>query len=341
MVAIRTDIIEPLDVAFCLDAASDAEWIGRVSAAMKPLFDEGRGTYAWLVRRSRVGPDTFEGLVGVDAPDDLMQSVGAMHQEGSPEDYEIAYPKTIGLHSLGTLYGASRFYNTPLLKRWVHDRGIIDTGALHISLGERTLLVGGFLSVAATFPAAVQRFGERLGRRISQAHRLRRAVADHSAKMTAIFTADGRIAHAEGAGSKRVVRERLRAAVLRREKARTKLRSREPGDAIELFEGLIDGQFTVVDRFDNDGRRFLVAFENPPEIAVVRALTAREREILYRAIEGEPLKRIAHDLGITPGAASAYLVAARKKTGLRTREEMVRWFRRLGQVRSLSDRARQ
>jgi DNA-binding CsgD family transcriptional regulator len=278
----------------------------------------------------RAGPDAFEALVDVAAPDDLLQSVAAMHREGSAEDYAIAYPKGIGVHSLGTLYGPSRFYSSPLLKRWVHERKLVDAGAVHISLGERKLLVGSFLRTAAVFPVPVQRFAERLARRISQAHRLRRAIADQSAKMTAILTTDGRIAHAEGAGSKRVVRERLRSAVLRREKARSAARRGESDEAIELFEGLIDGRFTVVDRFDSDGRRFLVAFENPPEIAVLRALTAREREILRRAVEGEPLKRIALDLGITPGAAAAYLVAARKKTGLRTREEMVRWFRRLG-----------
>jgi DNA-binding CsgD family transcriptional regulator len=330
MVAIRTDIIEPLDAAFRLDVASDAEWIARVSAAMKPLFDERRGTFAWLVRRNPDGPDTLESLVHADGPDDLMHSIGAMHQEASPEDYATVYPNRDGLYTLGGLYGPRRFYESRLLKQWVHDRGMIDAGAIHISLGKNMLLIGSFLRKAATLPLPVQRFGERLGRRIAQAHRLRRAIADQSARVSAILTPDGRVAHAEGKGANRVTRERLRSAVQRREKARSSLRCREPGEALELFEGLIDGRFTIVDRFDADGRRYLVAFENPPEIAALRAFTAREAEILRRAIDGEPLKRIALDLGITSGAASAYLAAARKKTGLRTREEMVRWFRHLG-----------
>jgi DNA-binding CsgD family transcriptional regulator len=332
MVAIRTDVIDPLDAAFRLDAASDSEWVSRVATAMKPLSDEGRGTYAWLVRRNAGAPDTFEALVDAEAPDPLMQAVATWHQDASPEDHAIAYAAgRLGLHSLATKYGARQFYDSPLLRRLVHDRGMIDAGVLHISLGERKLLVGSFLRAPATFPVAAQRFGERLARRIAQAHRLRRAVADQSAQVTAILTPGGRVAHAEGSGGDPIVRERLRTAVLRREKARTRLRHSQPDEALELFEGLVDGRFTVVDRFDNDGRRYLVAFENPPELVALRALTTREREILCRAIEGEPLKRIAVDLGLTPSAASAYLVAARKKTGLRTREEMVRWFRRLRQ----------
>ncbi len=332
MVAIRTDVIEPLDAAFRLDAASDGEWIARVATAMKPVSDEGRGTFAWLVRRNAGAPDTFEALVDAEAPDPLMQAVAAWHQEASAEDNAIAYASgRLGLHSLVTKYGASRLLDSPLLKRTVRDRGMIDAGVLHISLGERKLLVGSFLRAPATFSVASQRFAERLGRRIADAHRLRRAIADQSAQVTAILTPGGRVAHAEGRGGDPVVRERLRTAVLRREKARTRLRQSQPDEALELFEGLVDGRFTVVDRFDNDGRRYLVAFENPPELAALRALTAREREILCRAIEGEPLKRIALELGLTPSAASAYLVAARKKTGLRTREEMVRWFRRLRQ----------
>ena len=96
-----------------------------------------------------------------------------------------------------------------------------------------------------------------------------------------------------------------------------------------MYDGVVDGRFTIVDRFERDGRRYLVAYENAPGVVGLRALTRREREILERVAQGESVKSIAIDLGITPGAAAGYLHDIRQKTGLRSRAEIVRWFTRL------------
>lgn len=323
----RADVIRPLDVAFSLDDLTEDAWFARVADALMPLFDQGRGKWAWINRIHRSKPDVLDKILHIEASPREVAGVEGLHQEGTAEDYATAYPAgAVGLHTLGTFFGKERFFTYPLLRRWIHEAGIGDVGGLHIRVGARKLVVGTFLSAPAVFPTVARRFAEALGRRISVAYQLREDLEGGHARVAAVLTPDAQVVHAEGSGRQHAVRERLRTAVVGRERARSSLRLRAPDVAVDLFDGIVEGRYTVADRFDSDGRRYLVAYENPSEIAVLRALTQREREILRRVVDGEPLKRIAADLDLTQSAVSAYLAAARKKTGLRTRQEMVRWF---------------
>jgi DNA-binding CsgD family transcriptional regulator len=323
------DIIRPLDEAFRVDDLDGPAWISRVSAALVPLFDEGLGTFAWLVRSGRTCVPTFDGMVMADAPSRYLDSMQGLHREARPEDYVTAYPRTAaGIHTLATLFGSEQYRSSPLLRRWMHDRQVPDPAALHVKLVGRRLLVGGFLRHPGVLTPVGRRLGARLGLRIAQAFRVRQALARGISAPVAIVTPGGRVVHAVGPATSTERRSGLRQAVRARERARSSLRRRDPEAAFDLFRGLVDGKFTIVDRFESDGRRYLVAYENPGGIAALRALTARERQILDRAARGDSLKSIAIELGLTPSAAAAYLAGARRKTGLRSRAELVRWFHR-------------
>jgi DNA-binding CsgD family transcriptional regulator len=60
-----------------------------------------------------------------------------------------------------------------------------------------------------------------------------------------------------------------------------------------------------------------------------RRLTERERDVLRRVCDGDVMKAVAHDLGITRATAAGYFVTARRKMGARTRAELVFWGARL------------
>lgn len=59
--------------------------------------------------------------------------------------------------------------------------------------------------------------------------------------------------------------------------------------------------------------------------------------MLRRSAAGTPIKRIAADLDIEAGTASTYLESARRKTGIESRAELVRWF---GEAVRLGEEAR-
>ncbi len=65
--------------------------------------------------------------------------------------------------------------------------------------------------------------------------------------------------HAEGAAKHRDARAFLRHAALATERARGALRNADPDQALQLWRGLVDGRWSLIEQFSSDGRRFLVA----------------------------------------------------------------------------------
>lgn len=83
----------------------------------------------------------------------------------------------------------------------------------------------------------------------------------------------------------------------------------------------------MVDWFDTDGRRFVLAIPNPPEVTDPRGLTERENQVVGYAMLGDANKMIAYRLGLSRSRVSLLLRSAMKKLGLRTRAQMVRMVR--------------
>ena len=77
-----------------------------------------------------------------------------------------------------------------------------------------------------------------------------------------------------------------------------------------------DGRWSLLDHFDSDGRRFVVAHRNDARVADVRGLTLRERQVLAYAGLGHSNKVIAYELGLSTSTVSTHLARARKKMRL-------------------------
>jgi DNA-binding CsgD family transcriptional regulator len=95
-----------------------------------------------------------------------------------------------------------------------------------------------------------------------------------------------------------------------------------PDDAESLWRALLDGRVALVDRFDRDGRRFVVLRPCAPHER--DALTVRERDVLASVALGHANKRIALDLGVSESTVSAALRSAARKLGVRSRVELAR-----------------
>src|SRR5262249_48032411 len=89
--------------------------------------------------------------------------------------------------------------------------------------------------------------------------RLRRALARSN---EAVLTPSGELVHAEGPARLGAAREELRRAVRRIERARSRVGRREPARATGSWKVLVDARWTVVDSFEQDGKRFVVAARN-------------------------------------------------------------------------------
>ncbi|HET6374883.1 MAG TPA: hypothetical protein VFF88_02440, partial [Methylocella sp.] len=95
----------------------------------------------------------------------------------------------------------------------------------------------------------------------------------------AVLDSEGRIHDAQGPAIHKDTRENLRDTVLRIDRSRTSAGRSEPDAALDNWEALAGGRWSLVDRFDSDGRRYIVAVVNDPAHPDPRGLTARERQV--------------------------------------------------------------
>jgi two-component system response regulator FixJ len=78
-------------------------------------------------------------------------------------------------------------------------------------------------------------------------------------------------------------------------------------------------QFRVVEQFEREGRRYVVAVLEPG----LSSLTPREREVLVEAVNGSTNKVIAYDLGLSHATVRVLMARAAKKLGVTKRSDLV------------------
>lgn len=116
----------------------------------------------------------------------------------------------------------------------------------------------------------------------------------------------------------------LRDAAQRVDEARGRKRHEDPDDSLAMWWALVRGRWSIVDWFDTDGRRYVLALPNPPRAPDPRGLTERESQVVAHAVLGESHKMIAYRLGVSRSRVSAALKSARRKLGVKTHAELVR-----------------
>jgi DNA-binding CsgD family transcriptional regulator len=162
-----------------------------------------------------------------------------------------------------------------------------------------------------------------LARHIGSARHIRRRLGQSQPGMgclAAVLTTTGQLVHAETVRGDPAALDRLRAAVVALERAR-----RKPGDdVLRAWPSAIDGRWTLIDRIESEGRRYVVAVETRE---AVERLTLRESEIVGLAATGLSNKEIAFDLGIAHATVKVLIHRAATRLGLTTRQDLVERYR--------------
>ena len=113
-------------------------------------------------------------------------------------------------------------------------------------------------------------------------------------------------------------RAKLRSAVRSIDRARG---AREVAVArvLDVWQGLIDGRWSIVDRHDSDGRRFIVAVPNELGVPDRTSLTRQEVQVAALACEGYSDKWIGYTLGLARSTVATHLASAMAKLGVSSR----------------------
>jgi DNA-binding CsgD family transcriptional regulator len=111
------------------------------------------------------------------------------------------------------------------------------------------------------------------------------------------------------------------------DKARGKLRRVDPDRALSLWKGLVSGRWSLVDHFDHDSKRFVVAKRNTLGLRVWHTLTEREHQAVAFVAQGQTLKIIAYQLGVSTATVAADLARAQSKLRVSSRLELAAVYR--------------
>jgi DNA-binding CsgD family transcriptional regulator len=94
----------------------------------------------------------------------------------------------------------------------------------------------------------------------------------------------------------------------------------------ELWHELLAGRYSLVDRFERDGRWYFVAKRSDPEIVVKLGLTRRERHVVTHIALGRSPKDVGGELGVSVATISGDQARAMRKLGVRSVAELAALF---------------
>ncbi|WP_394842184.1 LuxR C-terminal-related transcriptional regulator [Pendulispora brunnea] len=328
-------LLDVVEAAYRLEV-TDREWLEGLASACLPVLDEGFGISVFEFHYKMGAPPTILQAMRAGMPEELEKMYPVMLSRMDPELRQRPFllgPCTTGSHMMGLRSG---FKNNELMQRGLQKFGIYDT--IWITAAEPSGwgcgLHAGRPRISWPSRSTIERW-TRVAAHLSAAARLRRrwaAKAPASQKLDtaeAVFSPQGHVHHAQGAASSAQSIEQLRRSVLDVETAR---RSRHEGDAamgLRTWKGLVEGRWSLLDHFENDGTRYIVAKENAPSPPEIGALTLRERQILGYAALGHENKVIAYDLGIAHATVKVLMARAASKLRVRSRAEVISTYREM------------
>jgi DNA-binding NarL/FixJ family response regulator len=185
-----------------------------------------------------------------------------------------------------------------------------------------------FSRTEPTLPPGTRLLYDRIATHIATGYRLqRRLVPDETTGRTAgaidaVLVPSGDLKHAERDAARDAD---LRAALIRAVRAREETRgaSVEPAKVLRGRRGMVEARWTLVDRYEENGRRYVLARENAPGGQRAGRLSTREQQVASLAALGRSNKLIAYELGVAHATVRVLMARACAKLGVSSRAGLV------------------
>jgi DNA-binding CsgD family transcriptional regulator len=305
-------------------SSPDRDWLDALVTTARALLDRGDGLMAYTYDTSsstvRFGEYVATGTAEA-AFERLAECVARQDAAVQHRLYRTAGAFGSVSQNLGIGEGLEQ---APFFVDRFHPLGVKDFLAMNATdpSGAGVVLCAPLRGIYAASASARARWS-RAASHVAAAFRLRRALgtANPMVDAEAILTPSGRVEHATGPAEAEHAREALRRATLVLESA-TKKKARGP-EALRAWTALVEGRWSVVDCFDTDGKRYVVARKNDPAVSVTMALTEQEAQVLAYARLGHGMKLVAYELGLPVSTVAVLLERGLQKIGLRSRQELV------------------
>lgn len=331
--------IDVAEAAYNLEAAA-SEWLPGVLEAGGDLFDLGLGHIGILGGGLRGDQQPAIGQIFTsDGKPDMAMALMTAVQEIGPE---IVHERTASALHSPVLEQLSELREEHPKLYEVYTRHLkckdILTVHAHDPDGHGALVSMPSPALAEVSPSAKRRW-ELMAVHITTAHRLRRglgATADSTGFAATDLPLNAEalldptrflVTERAGAAQDNEATQTIREAALRVDKARGSLRKSNPDEALRLWEAMVRGRWSLVDWFDTDGRRFVLARPNTPNLGDPRGLTEREHQAVTYVSHGESQKLVGYRLGLSPQRISYLLKCAMHKLNVKTRAQLIEKLR--------------
>lgn len=336
--AARADLIAVVESCYDL-AATDLGWLRAIANGFQTVLRPEEGLLAYHIDVEE-GSFRLYGAVQSDAtPRNMVariQAMGALLERkrtgraGLIELAKATIYERVGRSAIRE--PADRLVQSEYRRLgpdWMYTLAapIEDTFSLishHIDENGFTCIMGG-LAKKRTFRPAERVMYQMLSAHLKAGLRLRRRLprseSVEAPASGAVLSSSGRVLHAEG--DAREGTDELADAAKRIDRARSRRLGRGE-DALAIWQGLVQGQWSLVEAFDRDGKRFILAHRNPEDVRDPRGLSEMETRVVGLAVRGYADKLIAYHLGISEGTASSHLTHALRKLKIGSRVELVR-----------------
>lgn len=299
--------------------SSKLEWLQRMRGLIAPAIEQDRGVFVAEIEVVgtpytdwRARPKTW-----VDSGSrDYFERVSARLRP------ELVAPLLVYAPTVDTLLG--------IVQQKVVDPSVMEdvdsaTGAADIftlmawTPGQRQgLAVVAPSSRPCMVPAATLKRWRQVMSHFAAGYRLRRALEvasnhEDAPPGGAVLDPRGKVLHANGEATSRSALAALSRAARTIDRARGRTRKR--AEALDSWTPLVTGRWSLVDRFDRDGRRFVVAHVNADSQVDPRALSPTERRVARRLARGDSQKVIAYELGVAPSTVGNHVLNMGRKLG--------------------------
>jgi DNA-binding CsgD family transcriptional regulator len=313
-------IVDFLEAAYDFESA-DRAWVERVMESLCSVWQRGAALHGALydardihdfrlsnVHLAGFTPEGVDCILGNAAriPPSLVSRafrrlVVAMQ--------EAALPEMKGMHDALAALG---FENTLYLNSLDPER-----------LG---MLVGIWSREKAPAPEQDLAVFRRLAHHLAAAYRCRRRLrtsedVDATNGAAAILDTRLRVIHAEGEAKTAEERARLVRNAAARDRAHTK--HGEVKERLSRFHPLTSARWTLIDVYERNGTRYIVARENQARLQGVAKLSGREQQVLAYVAGGQSTKETAYALGISASTVRVLLARAGAKLGAKTRRDLL------------------
>lgn len=304
--------------AYRLDADDDA-WLQALSDVLAPGLDQGLGLvgYAFDFRdraRPRIQPTVAHGAAAA-----WTQSALLAHLSMPFEERSAIYrggPCATGGETVSasgrTGWAAWSSEGPPGARDFVALIATSDepAGCAFVAPSRQRAVIS---------PEQRATFGQ-IAAHIVGARQLRERLGDDIAQLTSNPSAAfGPTLGGDGLASS--VREALRRAV-RTVDGQLGPLGAQPTERASLWPELLAGQWSLVDRFDAEGRHYYIAVRNIPGSVERKPLTPFECSVVGHVALGRPYKAVAYDLGTSLSRVAAAASRACRKLGVRNRMDL-------------------